>query len=301
MSRTTGRSGPQGCSCSGGVTRPAPRPAAAVRRVPAGRAGRRSPGRRAGGGADDRLLVDADAQARAVAEDERAVLDVQVDGHARPAAAGPAARWRGGSAPTSRRAAAPTGVLPIGLTGRSWAWARAATRRKWVTPQTAAVWTMSTAPGREQRAVLLEPGEVLAGGDRRADRRGRRRPGPSASQRRTGSSTQVRSRVRSSSPTWRTACLRVQDSLASSIRPGRAPCPASVEHVAHQGQAVPVPLDVEAALELGRPQAALGVGLVDRDEFVVGQADVQAGGVGGDPRGRVRRAAATAVRRRPAP
>ena len=54
------------------------------------------------------------------------------------------------------------------------------------------------------------------------------------------------------------------------------------QHVAHQRQAVPVPLDVEAALELGRPQSALGVGLVDRDEFVVGQADVQAGGVRGD-------------------
>ena len=36
------------------------------------------------------------------------------------------------------------------------------------------------------------------------------------------------------------------------------------QHVPDQGQSVPVPLDVEAALELGRPQAPVGVGLVRR-------------------------------------
>ena len=115
----------------------------------------------------------------------------------RPAGAGPAARWRCGSAPTSRRAAAPTGVLPIGLTGRSWACARAATRRKWVTPQTAAVWTMSTAPAASSGRNCSSPVRFSpVATDARIPRPTAARP--SASQRRTGSSTQVRSRVRSS-------------------------------------------------------------------------------------------------------
>src|SRR3954469_16808011 len=44
----------------------------------------------------------------------------------------------------------PIGVVPTGLTGRSWACASAATRS-------------------QQRTVLLQPGEILAGGDGRAD------------------------------------------------------------------------------------------------------------------------------------
>ena len=50
-----------------------------------------------------------------------------------------------------------------------------------------------------------------------------------------------------------------------------------------QGQPVLVPFDVETALELGRAQAVLGVDLVHRHEFVLGQADVQTGGVRGHP------------------
>ena len=155
--------------------------------------------------------------------------------------------------------------------------------------------------GRQQRTELLQPGQVLAGGDRGADRRARRRPGlrrPSAGpapRPRSGPGC-ARVRRRGGPP----AC-GVQDSFASSIRPGRDPPRGLGQHVAHQGQPVPVPLDVEAALELGRPQPALGVGLVDGDQLVVGRGRCRGRRRTRGPAGRVRPAAATAARRRPAP
>ena len=82
----------------------------------------------------------------AVAEDEPAVLDAEVDrqpGRAASRSCSSVAMWLGTAVAAWSR---PTGVVPIGLTGRSWAWASAATRRKWVTPQPAAVWTTSSAP-----------------------------------------------------------------------------------------------------------------------------------------------------------
>ena len=116
----------------------------------------------------------------------------------------------------------PNGVVPIGLTGRSWAWARAATRRKWVTPHTAAGLDDVDRASGQQRAELLEPGEVLAGGDGGADPR----PTAASPRRPTGGPAPRPRSGRGSAParaTCRTACLRVQDSLASSMRPGASP------------------------------------------------------------------------------
>ena len=147
-----------------------------------------------------------------------------------------------------------------------------------MTPQPAAVWTTSSAPAASSGRNCSSPVRFSpAATDARIPR-----PTatiPSASQRRTGSSTQIRSTVRSSSATCRTACLRVQDSLASSIRPGRDAGCASARTSRTMAEPGQVLVDVEAALQLRRPQAALGVSLVGRGELLVGQGDVQTRGV----------------------
>jgi len=51
------------------------------------------------------------------------------------------------------------------------------------------------------------------------------------------------------------------------------------EDVADQQEPAEITLDIQTALQLGRPQAAGCVRLVHRDQLVVGQRDVQPGGV----------------------
>ncbi len=168
----------------------------------------------------------------------------------------------------------------MGLTGRSWACARAATRRKWVTPQPAAVWTTSIAAGGEERAELLEPGEVLPAGDRGADpaadgRVPLRVPPPDGFL----DPGQVQGPLELADVADRLLARPRLVDVEHQARPG--PLAGLGEDVPDQCEAVPVALDVEAALELRRAETALGVGRVDRDELGVVQGDVQARGVGG--------------------
>ena len=167
-----------------------------------------------------------------------------------------------------------------------------------MTPQTAAVWTMSTAPAAISGRYCSSPVRFSpVATDARMPRPTAARP--SASQRRTGSSIQMRSRVRSSSQTCRTACLRVHASFDVEHQARPPAVPGLGQHVPDQAQPVPVPLDVEAALELGRPQAVARrrPGTPRRVRRRSGRCPGRTRRRG--PAGRVRPAAATAVRRRP--
>lgn len=137
------------------------------------------------------------------------------------------------------------------------------------------------ASGRDQRAELLEAGEVLPTGDRR----------PYA----TADSGQA---VGVPAPDWLLDPGQVECAFQFTdvayrlltapglVRIQHEPWPGPVRSLgqclAHEQQPVPVTLNVQAALELRRPQPAFGIELVGGDELVVGGADVQAGGVGVD-------------------
>ena len=141
---------------------------------------------------------------------------------------------RDGWAPRRRRARAGWRGTPTGLTGRSRPCASVATRRKWVMPQTLPACTMSTRVGVEQRPVLLEPGEVLAGGDGGPDcpahgGAARRRPsGAPAPRSRSG-------RRRSSSAGDVAHGLRAVPRLVG-VEHERGPARVAAEHVAHDAQ-----------------------------------------------------------------
>ena len=136
-------------------------------------------------------------------------------------------------------------------------------------------------PRRDQRAELLQAGEVLPGGDRR--------PYATAD---SGQAVGVPAPDRLLDPGQVECAFHfadVADRLLAApglVRVQHEPWPGPVrglgQYLAHEQQPVPVTLDVQAALELRRPQPAFGIDLVDGDELVVGEADVQAGGVGVD-------------------
>ena len=156
-------------------------------------------------------------------------------------------------------------------------------------------------PGRQQWAVLLQPGQVLAGGHRGPD--------PSSDH---GQAFGVPAPHGLLDPGEVQGALQfadVADRLFAGPRLVRVEHQAGPHPVAGLESSTsrtsvnrsPIPLDVEAAFELGRPQASLGVGLVDGDQLVIGRARCPDRTRRRAPSGRVRPAAATAVPPRPLP
>ncbi len=133
--------------------------------------------------------------------------------------------------------------------------------------------------GGEQVPVLLEAGEVLAAGDRRADARG---DGPvpfdvPAPHRLLDPGEVDLLLDAAGEPDGLVAAPRLVDVVHH-----RRPLGVDAQDVAHGDQALGVPVDVEAALDLRAGEAAFGPALVEADERVVVERVLQARGVAGD-------------------
>jgi hypothetical protein len=168
----------------------------------------------------------------------------------------------------------PTGVVPMGLTGRSWACANAATRRKWVPPPPGPRLDDVEGAGGQERPELLEPGEVLPAchGGAHASADGRQPLGVPATDRLLHPD-QVHGTLQLGHVSHR--LLAGPDLVGVDHQPGPGPGMGLREDVADQQEPAEITLDIQTALQLGRPQAAGCVRLVHRDQLVVGQRDVQ--------------------------
>lgn len=225
-------------------------------------------------------FVDPDAQARRVAEHKGAVLDVQVhrDADRRLQALQFAdevvGHRRRGVQQRDRRVADRADRQVVGVRQRG------DTQEVGDSPDRGRLDDVD-ASRRDQRAELLEAGEVLPTGDRR--------PYATAD---SGQAVGVPAPDRLLDPGQVECAFQFTD---VAYRLLAAPGLVRIQHepwlgtvrslgqcLAHEQQPEPVTLNVQAALELRRPQPAFGIDLVGGDGLVVGEADVQAGGVGVD-------------------